>query len=310
VSTSCLPDILIVGAEKAGTTSLFFYLSQHPDIQGCSVKESYLLSQHGRTDDFWAARLNRSRGLSAVTDYARLFSTRSASTLRLESCPLYLYDHEWVIGNIQRLYGEAAAQLRIVVCLRDPRQRILSSYGMKLRNGTETLPLAAAVDPATVAERMRQGWHYSYDYVGVSCYADALSAYEAAFRHVSVVDFGALGRDACGVCNGLVTSWGIRPHEFDIGTRYNVSGRPRSRLHGRAATLIYRAGRWKRMLKTLLPANRFWSRLKYAAGERLFESEQAHEATLPDEVLARLEADTKRLKHHAPWTIGRTECDP
>ena len=66
-----LPNLLIVGAAKSGTTSLHNYLNQHPDIFMCSPKEPHFLINK----EIGKQRINN--GIIDIKDYETLFSEKS-----------------------------------------------------------------------------------------------------------------------------------------------------------------------------------------------------------------------------------------
>jgi hypothetical protein len=118
------PNLFVVGAAKAGTTSLWWYLDKHPEILMSKVKEPHFFSRGGTH-----------RVATPVKDperYARLFARGAGRRYRGEASPSYLVDPE-TPGRIRA----AAPAARIVVALRDPVERAWSNYLMSVRNGYE-----------------------------------------------------------------------------------------------------------------------------------------------------------------------------
>ena len=109
-----LPNLIIVGAAKSGTTSLHNYLNQHPDVFMCDPKEPHFL-------------INKEIGLkripiaiSDINDYEKLFLGYSDIRYRGESSVMYLMYPEIVIPKIKSLLGE---ETRIIIMLRNPVDR-------------------------------------------------------------------------------------------------------------------------------------------------------------------------------------------
>jgi hypothetical protein len=131
-----LPDFVIVGAQKAGTTSLYAYLTADPHVRRASTKEAHFFDSKK-----W------SRGPEA---YRAEFPLRL--TMRLsermhghrvitgEATPYYLY-HPAVPSRL----AATAPGAKIIICLRDPVQRALSHYRHEVRAGREKLPLREAL---------------------------------------------------------------------------------------------------------------------------------------------------------------------
>jgi hypothetical protein len=128
---SALPNLIVIGAKKAATTSLHSYLDAHPDISMSREKEL----------DFFVAERNWRRG---PRWYGRQFD--AAAAVRGESSPYYtaLPHH----AGVPERMAEVVPAARLVYAVRDPIERLLSHYRMGLATGRERRPLEAAIaDP-------------------------------------------------------------------------------------------------------------------------------------------------------------------
>jgi hypothetical protein len=114
VAQSRLPNLVMVGPGKAGTTSLFFYLSQHPDICPSDVKEI----------KYFAPLASRSGELAPVETYAAHFSGCAGQRSRLEASPQYFHGGAPLIDALQALLP----QPKVIITLRNPVDRIWSTY--------------------------------------------------------------------------------------------------------------------------------------------------------------------------------------
>ena len=108
-----LPNLVIAGVAKAGTTSLFRYLSQHPDVCPSSVKEARYFTG-----------LRYGESLPAPAEYAALFSRCDGRRFRMEATPGYYPGGAVVARGIAELLPDS----RVVVLFRDPVQRCWSWY--------------------------------------------------------------------------------------------------------------------------------------------------------------------------------------
>ncbi len=109
-------NLIVVGAQKAGTTSLYQYLSYHPDIDVPITKET----------DYFTSLGNRS---PSRDEYLRFFPTRYGRNARFSSVdisPTYLLDAANTSNRIYSLYPTA----KIVAILREPISRAISSWFM------------------------------------------------------------------------------------------------------------------------------------------------------------------------------------
>lgn len=126
-----LPNLIVIGAQKCGTTSLHYYLSLHPQISMAGAKEL----------DFFMADRNWTRG---VEWYKSHFA--HPTPVRGESSPGYS-NHPWFPGVPVRM-AAVLPNARLIYLVRDPIQRIVSHYLQRLSLGLEHRPLAEALADA------------------------------------------------------------------------------------------------------------------------------------------------------------------
>jgi hypothetical protein len=131
LSLTASPNLFVVGAAKAGTTSLWDHLSAHPDVFMSKVKEPHFFSDHRRS----FGPLVRD-----PHDYAQLFADGAGAVYRGEASPSYLPDPQ-AAERIHAAVGDA----RIIVSLRDPVERAYAHYWTWVRVGAERRTFAEAV---------------------------------------------------------------------------------------------------------------------------------------------------------------------
>lgn len=130
-----LPDFIIIGAQKGGTTSLFDYLSQHPCLIPSSVKEVHYF------DGGLTPGLDKyARGLKWYRSHFPLQDKLSCSNLTYEASPLYAF-HPVVPGRIAKILPD----IKLIFLLRDPVERAISHYFHEQRKGREKLPIIDAM---------------------------------------------------------------------------------------------------------------------------------------------------------------------
>jgi hypothetical protein len=141
---SRLPNFFVVGAPKAGTTSLYHYLDQHPGIYMSAIKEPYFFSTEFRAENFDPVlRLTVARGsrdlrrflagpmrekrfggiITAWEDYQRLFANALTEPALGEASAGYL----WSPTAPERIAAKVP-HARILVLLREPAERAFSQY--------------------------------------------------------------------------------------------------------------------------------------------------------------------------------------
>lgn len=164
-----LPDFVVIGAQKAGTTSLHEALAQHPAVMLPAVKELHYFTLHSEQPLSW---------------YAAHFADAQAGQLCGEATPYYLF-HPAVAQRLARCLPDS----RLIVLLRDPVARTLSHYFHAVRRGNEQLPLAEALaaEAARLADAdavlQRQGGvhraHQQQSYLARSRYEQQLPRFDA-----------------------------------------------------------------------------------------------------------------------------------
>jgi hypothetical protein len=130
-----LPTFFIIGAAKAGTTSLHFYLDQHPQIQMSAIKEPNYFAGAANGIPYPVGRVDR------LEAYERLFD--SAFEVRGEASPSYTNAprRAGVPERIERLVPNG----KFVYLVRDPIARTLSQYQMLVAAGKERRSLPEAL---------------------------------------------------------------------------------------------------------------------------------------------------------------------
>jgi hypothetical protein len=137
-----LPNVLIIGAMKCGTSALHRLLAAHPEVSMAAAKELNFFVGPARVDGDWSwSRGNWHRG---VEWYARQFAE---APVRGEASPAYTSpSFPEAAGRIARVVPD----VRLVYLVRDPVARAVSQYRHHHRDGTERRPLAEALlDPAS-----------------------------------------------------------------------------------------------------------------------------------------------------------------
>lgn len=172
-----LPDFLIIGAQKAGTTYLYHLLCQHPDVEPAVEKEvQYFSVRFGKGLDWYKSHFPASEG-----DDGRRIVTGEAS-------PYYIYH-----PHAARRAAEAIPQAKIIALLRNPVDRAYSDYQHKVREGREPLESfveAIEAEPKRLRgerERMLSDESYvgkpyrRYSYLSRGVYVDQLTEWSKHF---------------------------------------------------------------------------------------------------------------------------------
>ncbi len=128
-------NIIISGTTKAGTTSLFNYLGDHPDVCPSSIKETGFFLD----DDYPNQSRTPYTFIDGISFYNFYFSGCMTKKYRLEATPGYLYSN----GTADRIKCYVSDP-KIVFILRDPIQRLISTF--KFSKQTEKIPVSMGFD--------------------------------------------------------------------------------------------------------------------------------------------------------------------
>jgi hypothetical protein len=229
VTTDQLPTFLIIGAQKSGTTSLYEYMEQHPDVFMSPNKEPHFFAFEGQTLDYRLAdgkpaALTR-HAVTTLAEYRELFAGAAGETARGEASTLYLA----IPHTAERIHA-CIPDARLIAILRNPVDRAWSAYLHARRWNAEPehdFRRALALEPQRIADR----WGPLYHYQTLGYYHDQLAPYYALFPREQIRvfrydDFVARPHD---VLRDAFAFIGVEPSfEPDTALRHNVSGVPRS----------------------------------------------------------------------------------
>lgn len=234
MSDVVVPNFLVVGAARSGTTGLVEGLRTHPTVFITEPKEPHFFALHGRTVNFQgpgdATTINR----VAVTDtdsYLALYPQDGHFSLLGDGSVSSLYYHEVAIPAIRAMNP----QMRIVIMLREPVDRAYSSYQYMRARGFE--PEESFLDAVAAEEDRRNAdWHHLWHYLAMGRYASSVSAFRSAFgrEQVGVWYYDDLQSDYEKTVTEVLRFLAApeAPGEAKGVPRVNISGTPRSKaLH-------------------------------------------------------------------------------
>jgi Sulfotransferase domain len=235
-----LPNLIIPGAAKAGTTTIHYFLAQHPRVFIPRVKEPHFFSN----DLVWE------RGVEA---YVRNhFEGAAGFEVRAEATPHYLF-YEKAARRIAEVLPQS--HHRFLVVLRDPVARAYSLYWNMVHEGHELL----SFEEALASEDGREGIQeierlggIRWQYFGSGLYAKQI---ECWMRHFARERFffvltEDLQSDPAGTMDGVFRFLGLAPLESLDAVPKNAAARPRSRS---LQSFLRRPNRARKLLGTLVP---------------------------------------------------------
>ena len=209
------PGFLVIGAQRSGTTSLYQYLTAHPQVLPALRKEvHYFDFQHGKGRRWYLAHFPPV--LSRQGDGRRWITG--------EASPYYLA-HPLAAARVQAV----DAKMKLIAILRNPVERAWSQYRHEVRRGVEWLSFEAALEAeperlSGAAEQLCRAPHfYSYAhhhfaYLDRGRYAHYLERWLTQFprRQVLLLRSEEMFRDANRIANKAFAFLELPPHQLQV----------------------------------------------------------------------------------------------
>lgn len=219
------PNFLIIGAPKSGTTSLYNYLSQHPDIGFSRLKEPKYFSFKDISLDFEGNKtvvdqIKRST-VQDLNAYQDLFKDLQEPFVG-EATPNYLH----VPSAAKNIY-EYHPEMKLIAILRNPIDKTFSDWKHNYAMGYETVrDFRKAL--LLIDERKRQNGIPYFDYLDKSNYATHLKRYLTYFpkTQIKIILYDDFKVDPNKSCNEILEFLGAKtPYDFDTDKVY-MKGKP------------------------------------------------------------------------------------
>lgn len=219
-----LPNFIVIGAAKSGTTALYWYLAEHPSVFMSPVKETnyfaYGLDEQGRLlyrhPDF------HRYPIKTVRQYEALFAAAGRAKAIGEVSPIYL-ECPQSAGRIR----EQLPSARLVCILRQPVERAYSDYQMYLRSNGRRL------DPARDLSADSEWAQPDSHWMQIGRYHEQLSRYFERFprEQIHVFLFDDLKRAPLSAVQEVYRFLGVdSSFAPDFDTPHNIGGMPASRF--------------------------------------------------------------------------------
>ena len=191
-----VPDFIIIGAQRCGTTSLQTYLAAHPDIVAPRMKEV----------DFFTNNYDRGFGW-----YDKQLGPKRPGKLRGEKSPNYLIDRKAPV-RIAKL----GHPIKFIVILRNPVDRIYSHWKLMRKLHLDARPFDEAIHYSI---KRRDGW---YPYLKRGHYAEQL---EHWFSTLTIEQFYIIRskdfyKNTGKVYNKVLRFLGLSPHQLKVYKKY------------------------------------------------------------------------------------------
>lgn len=214
-----MPNFIVIGAPRAGTTSLYHYLLQHPQVAMSRTKETnYFAYLASRSEPGYRTGLSIQWPVKSPEEYKALFRGGECKAVG-EASPLYFF-----APGVARQIKTHLPDTRLVMILRNPVERAYSAYMKNCREGTETRSFEDRIlREINHPEDVVCSEHY---YLRAGMYFERIADYLQYFERsrLKIVFQEDLQSDPAGLMGDLFTFLGVDSGFVpDTSVRFNQS---------------------------------------------------------------------------------------
>lgn len=221
------PDFIVIGAARAGTTALYSYLRQHPQIFMPDIKEPNFFAFEGETLDCrgpGADFINNS--FTELDEYQALFSGSQPGEICGEASPLYLFSPKAPARIKHHVPGA-----KLIVILRNPVEQAFSHYLYATKQAIET---EVDFNKALMLEdeRMAAGWQPLFAYSKFPRYGEQLARFFDTFPRGQILirTYEDFQQNPTDLMRDIFDFVGANPEfEPDMSKKMNAGGVPKNR---------------------------------------------------------------------------------
>lgn len=216
------PNFIIVGAQKSGSTTLYYLLKQHPEVFLPDFKEplffiSDIIKNISSEDIGFKNEGFADKLIHDKKDYYDLFKPSNGQKMVGEASASYLYYHDHCIPKIKEELGDP----KIIIILREPVSKIYSQYKHLQREHAEKRSFEEGL--RLEKERIEKNFTAMYHYKSQGLYYDQVKAYKDNFSDVLVVLTDDLYENPAAVAKQCYSFLGIDGKFLPELENFNVS---------------------------------------------------------------------------------------
>jgi len=243
-----LPNFVVIGAPKSGTTSLFYYMKQHTEVYLPVRKELHYFT--------FPDLAKQTKGPGDRNTLDNLCPNRKSYEAHYEHAvdqiaigevsPSYLY-----FSHAAERIKDQLGSIKIMTILRNPIEKAFSQYSHLRRDGRETLSFFDAL--MSEKDRAKAGWSDFWRYSESSLYTEKIKHYMKVFGEdkVKIILFDDLVTDPVKLMMEVFTFIGTDPSvKTNTSKVYNRSGKTRSKI---VANFFAKPNFFKSMIKRIVP---------------------------------------------------------
>ena len=246
-----LPNFLIIGAAKAGTSTLYDWLNQHPQIYMSTIKETNffaLVNDDLSYDSRSVVGEYLSECITDIKTYQKQFKGVLNAIAIGEASPMYLYSSE-AVNNIHKYIPT----VKLIVILRDPIERAYSNFLHHIQRNLETTyNFIEGIEQEK--ERIQNNWWWGFHYINAGFYYAQLKRYYERFdaNQIKVVLYEDLIQNSLDTLRDILSFLGVDKNFVpDMSIQRSKSGIPDNKL---LHNILTQRNPIKTIFKPLIPS--------------------------------------------------------
>lgn len=282
------PTFLIVGVARCGTTSLYHYMKQHPEIGFSNQKEPKYFSSknlsfpHNGIGDTTVDE----KTIVDKSKYYSLFRNLEKFKVIGEASSDYLYYHKLTIPEIKKDLGD----IPIIISIRNPIDRAHSAFNNLIRDGRENLNFTEALKEEE--KRINNNWDWMWHYKKGSLYSNAIEDFQTNFSNVKIILFDDLEEKPQTILEEVFDFLNVsKDIQINTETKYSHSGKPKNKF---VAILTDRNNKFFFNIRTIIIKTIPRSFLEKLASNLLKKDNL--ESNIKEDLLSFFESDILRLE--------------
>lgn len=253
-----LPNFVIAGFPKCGSTSLYYYLNEHPEIFMPTQKELHFFTHEILSSTIEGPGDNQVNKfhITNFDEYKKCYSKVSGQKTIGDASPSYI-NYPSCISEIKDKLGN---DVKIIVLLRDPVKRTYSNYLHLVREHREDLDFFSALkeEQNRKDKKYSDFWYYTFN----SFYYDKIKAFKAEFKDVMVITTEEMSKETSKVIRDTYKFLGVNENfsPENVDRRYNPGGVFKENI---ITKFFFKQSKLRTTIKSLIPITPWMKHLKH-----------------------------------------------
>lgn len=254
-----LPNFIIAGFPKCGSTSLYYYLNEHPEIFMPSQKELHFFTHeilNSTIEGPGDKQVNKFH-ITSFNEYKKCYSKVTNQEVIGDASPSYI-NYPSCISDLKDKLGD---DVKIIVLLRDPVKRAYSNYLHLVREHRENLDFFSALKEEQNRRNKKYSdfWYYTFN----SFYFEKIKAFKNEFKDVLIITTEEMSRETSKVITEVYSFLGVDKNFIpdNIERRYNPGGLYKENI---ITKFFFKQSKLRSLIKQVIPISPWMKHFKHS----------------------------------------------